>query len=176
MPSRFLDTISAMRSDEPFDLDAARETVRQLTEDIDKRDLGQEHMVRRVVSAALLGKHVLIEGSPGEAKTTCVSEFARRVGLRFRRVQFVPDMLPGDLIGSRQLELDKKTGQPDLVFRDGPLAATIVVADEINHAPSKVQAAMLEVMAEKQISRIDKEESSTPYHPEDRAALYELRK
>ncbi len=176
MPNRFLDTINTMRSDEPLDMDAARRIIGQLTEDMGKRILGQEHMIRRVVAAAVLGKHVLIEGMPGEAKTTCVSEFAARVGLRFRRVQFVPDMLPGDLIGSRQLELDKKTGQPDLIFKDGPLCATVVVADEINRAPSKVQAAMLEVMAEKQITRIDKDESHTPYHPEDRAELAELRK
>ena len=121
---------------------------------------GQDELVHRLVMAVLMNEHVLLEGLPGVAKTTAVEMLAVDTGLCCRRIQFVPDMQPSDLIGKDQIQLSALTGNaPTGNFRfweNGPLFQNIVIADEINRAPAKVQAALLESMAERAITPFGK--------------------
>lgn len=110
--------------------------------------VGQERLLDRLVIGLLCGGHVLVEGLPGLAKTTAVKTLAQAVDAPFKRIQFTPDLMPSDLIGSEILDLQ----QHCMRFVAGPLFHDIVLADEINRAPAKVQAALLEAMQEKQIT------------------------
>jgi len=108
--------------------------------------VGQEEVVERVLTAAVLGGHVLLEGVPGVAKTLLANAMARALDLEFRRVQFTPDMLPSDLTGTMTLR------GAELSFRPGPVFTQVLLADEINRTPPKTQAALLEAMQERQVS------------------------
>jgi len=108
--------------------------------------VGQEQVVERLLAAAVLGGHVLLEGVPGVAKTLLANALARALGLDFRRVQFTPDMLPSDLTGTMTLR------GGELSFRPGPVFTQVLLADEINRTPPKTQAALLEAMQERQVS------------------------
>ena len=110
--------------------------------------VGQEHLVERMLVGVLAKGHVLLEGVPGIAKTLAVETFARVMGGSFSRIQFTPDLVPADLIGTRIYRQGKESFDTEL----GPVVANFVLADEINRAPAKVQAALLEVMAERQVS------------------------
>lgn len=110
--------------------------------------VGQEKLLDRLVIGLLCGGHVLVEGLPGLAKTTAVKTLAARVHARFKRIQFTPDLLPGDITGTDVFDLHNNAFQ----FVPGPLFNDIVLADEINRAPAKVQAALLEAMEERQIT------------------------
>jgi MoxR-like ATPase len=110
--------------------------------------VGQERLVERAMLALLTGGHCLIEGVPGLAKTLTVHTLARVVGGEFTRIQFTPDLVPADIVGTRIWR--PSTEQFEIEW--GPIFANIVLADEINRAPAKVQAALLEVMAERQVS------------------------
>ena len=110
--------------------------------------VGQERLIERVMLALLTGGHCLIEGVPGLAKTLTVSTLARVVGGEFTRIQFTPDLVPADIVGTRIWR--PSTEQFDTEW--GPVFANVVLADEINRAPAKVQSALLEVMAERQVS------------------------
>lgn len=110
--------------------------------------VGQEALLDKLMIALLTGGHVLLEGPPGLAKTTAVKTLATGVHASFQRIQFTPDLMPGDVMGSDVL--DVKTGA--LSFVKGPIFNEIVLADEINRAPPKVQSALLEAMAEKQVT------------------------
>src|SRR3954454_16770915 len=110
--------------------------------------VGQERLIERVMVALLAGGHCLIEGVPGLAKTLTVSTLARVVGGDFTRIQFTPDLVPADIVGTRIWR--PSTEEFDIEW--GPIFANIVLADEINRAPAKVQSALLEVMAERQVS------------------------
>jgi len=110
--------------------------------------VGQERLVERVLLALLTGGHCLIEGVPGLAKTLTVSTLARVVGGNFTRIQFTPDLVPADIVGTRIWRPSHE--QFDIEW--GPVFANVVLADEINRAPAKVQSALLEVMAERQVS------------------------
>src|SRR5204862_8366376 len=111
-----------------------------------KVGVGQEAVVEGLVAASLFVGHVLLEGVPGVAKTLLANAFARALGLEFRRVQFTPDMLPSDLTGTVTLR------GGDLAFRQGPVFANVVLADEINRTPPKTQSALLEAMQEGQVT------------------------
>ena len=115
---------------------------------LQKTIVGQEDLLERMMIAMLTGGHVLLEGPPGLAKTTAVKTLANGVHASFQRIQFTPDLMPGDVMGSDIL--DPNTGQ--LTFVKGPIFNEIVLADEINRAPPKVQSALLEAMAEKQVT------------------------
>ncbi len=119
-----------------------------ISEEVGKRVVGQEAMVERLLVGLLTGGHILLEGVPGLAKTLAVSSMAEAIHTTFQRIQFTPDLLPADIIGT--MVFDQKTGE----FRPkrGPLFANIVLADEINRAPAKVQAALLEAMQETQVT------------------------
>ena len=109
--------------------------------------LGQETATRDVVVALLARGHVLLEGVPGTAKTLLVRTLARLLGVRFTRIQFTPDLMPADITGTSLL-----TGTNDFTFRPGPLFADLCLADEINRAPAKTQAALLEAMQERTVT------------------------
>ncbi|MBN2647491.1 MAG: MoxR family ATPase [Thiotrichales bacterium] len=120
----------------------------QLKQHLQTVIVGQEALLDKMLVALLTGGHVLLEGPPGLAKTTAVKALAQGVQAAFQRIQFTPDLMPGDVIGSEVL--DKESGA--LRFVPGPIFHEIILADEINRAPPKVQSALLEAMAEKQVT------------------------
>ena len=122
--------------------------VRELQAEIARVVVGQKGMVDALLTGLLTGGHVLLEGVPGLAKTLSVSTLARALRMSFQRIQFTPDLLPADLIGT--LIYDQRTGE--FVTRRGPLFANVILADEINRAPAKVQSALLEAMQEQQVT------------------------
>jgi MoxR-like ATPase len=119
-----------------------------ITEEVGKRVVGQEAMVERLLVGLLTGGHILLEGVPGLAKTLAVRSLAEVIRTTFQRIQFTPDLLPADIIGT--MVFDQRTS--DFYAKRGPLFANIVLADEINRAPAKVQAALLEAMQETQVT------------------------
>ena len=122
--------------------------LNQVREEIGKVIVGQSALIERLLIALLCNNHVLIEGVPGLAKTLTITTLAETIQAAFQRIQFTPDLLPGDLIGT--LIYNPKTG--DFTTRKGPIFANIILADEINRAPAKVQSALLEAMQERQIT------------------------
>ena len=122
--------------------------VTTLTAEIDKVIVGQRYMVERLLIGLLADGHVLIEGVPGLAKTLAVRTLARAISTRFQRIQFTPDLLPADLIGT--MVYSPSTGA--FTTKKGPIFANLVLADEINRAPAKVQSALLEAMQERQVT------------------------
>jgi MoxR-like ATPase len=118
----------------------------RLIREIEKVVVGQDRAVEDLLTALLVGGHVLLEGVPGVAKTLLANATARALGLEFRRVQFTPDMLPSDLTGTMTL----RGGELD--FRPGPIFTNVLLADEINRTPPKTQAALLEAMQERQVT------------------------
>jgi MoxR-like ATPase len=117
-------------------------------EQISARVIGQKEVIRRVFIALLAGGHILLEGVPGLAKTLIVRTFAAAMNLQFRRIQFTPDMLPADLVGTMVYNPKDMEFHP----RQGPVFANVILADEINRSPAKVQSALLEAMQEKQVT------------------------
>ncbi|KPJ99263.1 MAG: ATPase [Desulfobacterales bacterium SG8_35] len=122
--------------------------LNRVREEIGKVIVGQTALIDRLLIALLCNNHVLIEGVPGLAKTLTITTLAQTIQASFQRIQFTPDLLPGDLIGT--LIYNPKTG--DFTTRKGPVFANIILADEINRAPAKVQSALLEAMQERQIT------------------------
>jgi MoxR-like ATPase len=122
--------------------------VQGVLREVAKRIVGQEYMVERLLIALLTGGHVLLEGVPGLAKTLTVRTLAETVRTSFQRIQFTPDLLPADVVGTQIF--DQTTGE--FRVKHGPIFANIILADEINRAPAKVQAALLEAMQEKQVT------------------------
>lgn len=129
-------------------IEIERENIIALKKEIEKKIIGQEDMVRKILIGILTGNHILLEGLPGLAKSLTVNTLAQTLGLKFARIQFTPDLLPSDIIGTEIY--NEKTG--DFYTKKGPIFANIVLADEINRAPAKVQSALLEAMQEKQIT------------------------
>ena len=125
-----------------------QETVDQLFREIGKVIVGQRYLVERLIIGLLGDGHVLLEGVPGLAKTMSVRTLAQAVNAKFQRIQFTPDLLPADLIGT--LVYNPKDGA--FTTKKGPIFANIILADEINRAPSKVQSALLEAMQEHQVT------------------------
>lgn len=126
----------------------ARDTIEKCKEEMAKRVVGQEKVLDGIFTALFTGSHILIEGVPGLAKTLSVKTFAEISGLDFKRIQFTPDLLPADIIGT--LMYNQATSE--FSVRKGPVFTNIVLADEINRSPAKVQSALLEAMAEKQVT------------------------
>ncbi len=122
--------------------------VKQLTEQISKVIVGQKILIERLLIGVLANGHILIEGVPGLAKTLAVQTLADTIDAKFRRIQFTPDLLPADLIGT--MIYNPKTSQ--FTVKKGPIFANIILADEINRAPAKVQSALLEAMQERQVT------------------------
>jgi MoxR-like ATPase len=122
--------------------------IQSVVDQVARRVVGQDAMVERLIIAVLTGGHVLLEGVPGLAKTLTVRTLAETVRTTFSRIQFTPDLLPADVVGTQVY--DQGTGT--FSVKKGPIFANIVLADEINRAPAKVQAALLEAMQEKQVT------------------------
>lgn len=122
--------------------------VERMLGEVHKVVVGQKEMLEGIVMGLLTGGHVLLEGVPGLAKTLTISSLASAISLQFQRLQFTPDLLPTDLIGT--MIFNPKTGE--FAPKKGPIFTNIVLADEINRAPAKVQSALLEAMAEKQVT------------------------
>src|SRR5215210_3092006 len=116
--------------------------------EVKKVIVGQDHLLERLVVALLARGHILVEGVPGLAKTMAIKTLAESIGGEFKRIQFTPDLVPADLIGTRIY--NQKTGAFDTSL--GPVFTNLLLADEINRAPAKVQSALLEVMQEKQVT------------------------
>jgi len=124
----------------------------RVAEEIAKLIVGQEQIVDELLISVLAGGHCLLEGVPGLAKTLMVSTLADCLDLDFRRVQFTPDLMPSDIIGTEILEEDHVSGRRFFKFQKGPVFTNILLADEINRTPPKTQAALLEAMQEKRVS------------------------
>jgi MoxR-like ATPase len=124
----------------------------QLKKEIGKVIVGQEAIVEEILVALLAGGHCLLEGVPGLAKTLMVRTLSQALHLSFRRIQFTPDLMPTDILGTEVLEEDHTTGRRFFKFNKGPLFANIVLADEINRTPPKTQSALLEAMQEFEIT------------------------
>ena len=135
-----------MQSETQSELDHT--LIQGVLDQVAKRVVGQDAMVERLIISLLTGGHVLLEGVPGLAKTLTVRTLAETVHTTFSRIQFTPDLLPADVVGTQIY--DQSTGK--FSVKKGPIFANIVLADEINRAPAKVQAALLEAMQEKQVT------------------------
>jgi MoxR-like ATPase len=122
--------------------------IEQLLYEVKKIIVGQDHLLERLIVALLARGHILVEGVPGLAKTMAIKTLAQAIGGEFKRIQFTPDLVPADLVGTRIY--NQKTG--DFQTSLGPVFANLLLADEINRAPAKVQSALLEVMQERQVT------------------------
>jgi len=126
--------------------------VDNILEEMEKVVVGQKYMVDRLIIGLLSGGHILLEGVPGLAKTTAIKALSSIIKADFQRIQFTPDLLPADILGT--IIYDNKSGE--FIPKKGPLFSNLILADEINRAPAKVQSALLEAMQEKQITLGDK--------------------
>jgi len=140
---------------EPTNIEEIKKQIEQesarwqgLKAEIKKQIVGQEHGIDRIIIGLLCNGHILLEGVPGIAKTTLIKAITKIIGLTFSRIQFTPDLLPADLIGT--LIYNPKT--QDFETKKGPVFANVILADEINRAPAKVQSALLESMQEHQVT------------------------
>jgi MoxR-like ATPase len=122
--------------------------IQDVSRQVARRVVGQGYMIDRLLISLLTGGHVLLEGVPGLAKTLTVRTLAETIDTSFNRIQFTPDLLPADVVGTQVY--DQSTGK--FLVKKGPIFANIILADEINRAPAKVQAALLEAMQEKQVT------------------------
>jgi len=123
-----------------------------VVDEIGKVIVGQRQVIEELMIAILAGGHCLLEGVPGLAKTLMVSTLAETMALQFKRVQFTPDLMPSDILGTEILEEDHASGKRFFKFQQGPVFTNLMLADEINRTPPKSQAALLEAMQEKRVS------------------------
>jgi MoxR-like ATPase len=123
-----------------------------LKKEIQKIIIGQDQILDEILVALLAGGHCLLEGVPGLAKTLMVRTLSQALHLSFKRIQFTPDLMPTDIVGTEILEEDHVTGKRFFKFNKGPLFANIVLADEINRTPPKTQSALLEAMQEFEVT------------------------
>lgn len=124
------------------------DTRKKILQEIAKEIVGQQSVVEELLIALFAGGHALIVGVPGLAKTTLIRTFSKILDLKFRRIQFTPDLMPSDITGTEVLHDDRVTGERKFRFIKGPLFTNILLADEINRTPPKTQAALLEAMQE----------------------------
>ncbi len=128
------------------------ETRNRILQEIGKEIVGQQQVVEELLIALFAGGHALIVGVPGLAKTTLIRTFSKILDLKFRRIQFTPDLMPSDITGTEVLHEDRSSGERTFRFIKGPLFANIILADEINRTPPKTQAALLEAMQETRVT------------------------
>ncbi len=129
-------------------IQSASEPFQQIVHEVNRVLVGQEQLIHRMLVGLLTGGHLLIEGVPGLAKTTAVASLAKAISTGFQRIQFTPDLLPADLIGTQVYRPQDQS----FVVQKGPIFSNLILADEINRAPAKVQSALLEAMQEKQVT------------------------
>ena len=133
-------------------LQRAGEIADDLRNQVERRIVGQQHIVDGIVTAMMANGHVLLVGVPGLAKTLIISTLADALHLKFNRIQFTPDLMPTDITGTEVIQEDKVTGERVFRFVRGPIFANIILADEINRTPPKTQAALLEAMQERDVT------------------------
>jgi len=122
--------------------------VQKVTNEMGKAIVGQKNLINKLLVGLIADGHILIEGVPGLAKTYAVKTLAQAIKTKFQRIQFTPDLLPADIIGTMVYNQQKN----EFTVSKGPIFANIILADEINRAPPKVQSAMLEAMQERQVT------------------------
>jgi MoxR-like ATPase len=133
-------------------LDEAQRLASRLRDELGRAIIGQHAVVQDVLTAFFAGGHCLLRGVPGLAKTLLIKTLAQAIHLKFNRIQFTPDLMPSDIIGTEVIEEDRATGRRDIRFIPGPVFANVILADEINRTPPKTQAALLEAMQEYQVT------------------------
>ena len=126
--------------------------VKALTASMSRVIIGQDNVIESLVICLLAGGHALVEGVPGLGKTLLVKSLAQATDMQFRRVQFTPDLMPSDIVGTEILEEDTSTKQRVFRFQQGPVFTQVLLADEINRAPPKTQSALLEAMQERSVT------------------------
>jgi MoxR-like ATPase len=141
-----------MSSDALVSLERLREVHGRMKTELSRAIVGQEEVIDQLLLAVLCRGHCLLEGVPGLAKTLLISSLAKTLDLTFHRIQFTPDLMPGDITGTQLLHIDPETNARSFRFAPGPIFANVVLADEINRTPPKTQAALLESMVEGQVS------------------------
>ena len=129
-------------------LEKLRESVQKVRSEVEKVIVGQQGVVRYMLVTLFCGGHALLEGAPGVAKTLMVRAMARVFDMRFKRIQFTPDLMPSDIIGTNVFDMKSS----EFAFREGPIFTDILLADEVNRTPAKTQAALLEVMQERAVT------------------------
>lgn len=137
-------------------MEGLSEKLLALKQEIGKVIIGQEETVSQLLITFLAGGHALLEGVPGLAKTLMIRTLSDAIDLKFKRIQFTPDLMPSDIIGTEILEEDHSTGKKFFKFNKGPIFSNIILADEINRTPPKTQAALLEAMQEFEVTYGDK--------------------
>jgi MoxR-like ATPase len=137
---------------EPLSLAEAADLAGSLQRELGRVIIGQQPVISEILTAFLAGGHCLLRGVPGLAKTLLIKTLAQAVHLKFSRIQFTPDLMPADIIGTEVIEEDRSTGSRAIRFIPGPVFANIILADEINRTPPKTQAALLEAMQEYQVT------------------------
>ncbi len=133
-------------------LSRVRETHLRMKEELHRVIVGQDDVIDQLLIAILSRGHCLLVGVPGLAKTLLISSLSRTMDLSFNRIQFTPDLMPGDITGTELLHIDPETSERRFRFAHGPVFANVVLADEINRTPPKTQAALLEAMMERQVT------------------------
>jgi len=133
-------------------LDEIPATVALLEKEVAKVIVGQREVIRQVMLALFVGGHAIVKGVPGLAKTLMIKTIADAMDLSFKRIQFTPDLMPSDILGTEVIEEDHASGRRNTRFIHGPIFANIILADEINRTPPKTQAALLEAMQEHQVT------------------------
>ena len=141
-----------MPSTSSTSFDSATTLVSRLQSEIGRVIIGQQQVLREVVVCLLAGGHCLLRGVPGLAKTLLIKTLAESIALKFNRIQFTPDLMPSDILGTEVIEEDVTTGKRQIRFIPGPIFANIILADEINRTPPRTQAALLEAMQEYQVT------------------------
>lgn len=134
------------------DVAAVQQAVQEVEGQFSRIVVGQKEVLAQLLTALLAGGHCLMIGLPGLAKTLMVETLSRILDLKFKRIQFTPDLMPSDIVGSDVLEVDEETGAKSFRFIKGPIFTNMLLADEINRTPPKTQAALLEAMQEHQVS------------------------
>lgn len=129
-----------------------RESMDVIRKEVGKVIIGQEDVLNEILMCIIAGGHALLIGLPGLAKTLTVNTIAKVLDMKFKRIQFTPDLMPSDITGTEVLETDRVTQQKEFRFMQGPIFCNMLLADEINRTPPKTQAALLEAMQEKQVS------------------------
>ena len=143
---------AALSGDEVKALEKLSEAYQSVRRELSKVIVGQDEVIEQLMIAIFARGHCLLEGVPGLAKTLMISTLARTLNLDFSRIQFTPDLMPSDIVGTEVIQEDKATGAREFKFLKGPVFSNIILADEINRTPPKTQAALLEAMQEKQVT------------------------
>lgn len=136
----------------PVSVEEFHETFHRVCRGISRVVVGQEQAIEHLLAAVFAGGHVLLTGMPGLGRTLLVKTLGETLGLEYRRLQFTPDLLPTDIVGTELLEHDHETGQRRFRFFRGPVFTNLLLVDEINRSPTRTQAALLEVMQERQVT------------------------